>query len=61
MALIGSNLRHLRNERKLSQQELADLVGIGRTTIANIEANLANPVYQSSCRLPYSLPGTRVL
>ena len=47
MALIGSNLRHLRNERKLSQQELADLVGIGRTTIANIEANLANPGHKT--------------
>ena len=25
MALISSNLRHLRNARKLSQQELADM------------------------------------
>jgi phage repressor protein C with HTH and peptisase S24 domain len=47
MALIGSNLRHLRNERKLSQQELADLIRVGRTTIANIEANLANPGHKT--------------
>ncbi len=47
MALISSNLRHLRNSRKLSQQELADMMGIGRTTIANIESNLANPGHKT--------------
>lgn len=47
MALISSNLRHLRNARKLSQQDLADMMGIGRTTIANIESNLANPGHKT--------------
>ncbi len=47
MAQISTNLRHLRNERKLSQQELADMMGIGRTTIANIESNLANPGHKT--------------
>lgn len=47
MSNIASNLRHLRGERKLSQQELADMIGIGRTTIANIESNLANPGHKT--------------
>ena len=47
MSLIASNLKHLRNTRKISQQELADMMGIGRTTIANIESNLANPGHKT--------------
>lgn len=47
MSFLASNLRHLRGERRMSQQELADKISIGRTTIANIEANIANPGHKT--------------
>lgn len=47
MSFLATNLRHLRGERKMSQQELAEMIGIGRTTIANIESNIANPGHKT--------------
>ena len=34
---VGARIRNLREERRLSQEALAKLVGLGRTSITNIE------------------------
>lgn len=47
MNYLSKNLKHLRSERKMSQQELADLLSVGRTTVANIESHLANPGHRT--------------
>ncbi len=47
MSNLSNNLKFLRGKHKMSQQELADRVGVGRTTVANIEANLANPGHKT--------------
>lgn len=48
---LPGNVKHLRTIRKLSQQELAELLGLGRTTVANIELGLANPGYKTLLEL----------
>lgn len=40
--IIGSWLREMREEKKLSQQELADKMGINQTTISKIEVGKWN-------------------
>lgn len=40
---VGIKIRRLREERKMSQDELADLLGIAQTTISNIESNKTTP------------------
>lgn len=35
--LIGQNLRKIRKEKKISQIEMCEILGIARTTISNIE------------------------
>ena len=40
---IGNRLRVARVERGLTQQQLADLVGVTRQTVGLIEANRYNP------------------
>jgi transcriptional regulator with XRE-family HTH domain len=36
-AALGARIRELRDDRKYTQQELADLVGLKRTSITNVE------------------------
>ncbi len=40
---VGIKIRRLREERKMSQDELADLLGIAQTTISNIESDKTTP------------------
>jgi transcriptional regulator with XRE-family HTH domain len=37
--LLGSKIRKIRELKRLSQEELANLVGVSQTTIHNIESN----------------------
>ncbi|WP_125768412.1 helix-turn-helix transcriptional regulator [Lapidilactobacillus wuchangensis] len=41
--VLKNNLRVVRKENQLSQQELADLVGVSRNTIGSIETGKFNP------------------
>ncbi len=41
--ILKNNLKELRTQKKLSQQELATLVGTTRQTIIAIEKGLFNP------------------
>ena len=41
--ILKNNLKNARAERKLSQMELAVLVGVSRNTISSIETGQFNP------------------
>ncbi|MBF0415104.1 MAG: helix-turn-helix domain-containing protein [Magnetococcales bacterium] len=41
--LVGTRIRSLRAQRKLTQKQLADLSGIPRATLATVERDDANP------------------
>ena len=41
--ILKTNLKNARAERKLSQMELAELVGVSRNTISSIETGQFNP------------------
>lgn len=41
--ILKNRLKQARAERKLSQQQLADMVGVSRNTISSIETGQFNP------------------
>lgn len=41
--ILRNNLKEARNEKKLSQAVLADMVGVSRNTISSIETGQFNP------------------
>lgn len=41
--ILKNNLKEVRNEKGLSQQQLADMVGVSRNTISSIETGQFNP------------------
>ncbi|MBQ8001035.1 MAG: helix-turn-helix transcriptional regulator [Ruminococcus sp.] len=41
--VLKNNLKKARTEAKLSQQQLADMVGVSRNTISSIETGQFNP------------------
>ena len=41
--ILKNNIKNIRNKKKLSQQQLADLVGVSRNTISSIETGQFNP------------------
>jgi putative transcriptional regulator len=41
--ILKNNLKIMRSEKKLSQQQLAELVGVSRNTISSIETGQFNP------------------
>lgn len=47
----GDRLKQLRNEKKLSQQELADKLGINRSTYARYETSATQPDYETLQKL----------
>jgi transcriptional regulator with XRE-family HTH domain len=47
MNYLSSNLKHLRSLRKMNQEELASVISVGRTTVANYEAGLSNPSHKT--------------
>lgn len=43
LKVIGNNVRKLRNDRGMSQQDLADYCNIAKSTIQRIENGTMNP------------------
>ena len=43
MLILKNNLKECRSEKGLSQQQLADMVGVSRNTISSIEIGQFNP------------------
>ena len=41
--ILKNNLKEARRKKKLSQQQLADIVGVSRNTISSIETGQFNP------------------
>ena len=41
--ILKNNLKECRREKGLSQQQLADMVGVSRNTISSIETGQFNP------------------
>ena len=41
--ILKNRLKEVRKEKKLSQTELADMVGVSRNTISSIETGQFNP------------------
>lgn len=41
--ILKNNIKNIRNKKKLSQQQLADIVGVSRNTISSIETGQFNP------------------
>lgn len=49
--VLKNRLKEIRTEKNLSQQELADMVGVSRNTISSIERGQ----YQPTAKLAYIL------
>ena len=48
---LGENIRKYRNDRKLSQDALAKLVGLTRTSLTNIEKGRQHPPLHTFCEI----------
>ena len=51
MANIITNLKEYRKAKKISQQELAQLVGVRRETIVHLENNRYNPSLEIALKI----------
>lgn len=51
MANIITNLKEFRKAKKISQQELAQLVGVRRETIVHLENNRYNPSLEMALKI----------
>lgn len=51
MANIITNLKEYRKAKKISQQELAHLVGVRRETIVHLENNRYNPSLEMALKI----------
>ena len=51
MANIITKLKEFRKEKKISQQELAQLVGVRRETIVHLENNRYNPSLEMALKI----------
>lgn len=47
--VLKNNLKEIRKEKNISQQELADMVGVSRNTISSLETGQ----YQPTAKLAY--------
>ena len=53
--IVKNNLKDIRTEKKLSQQELADLVGVSRNTISSLETGQYEPTTKLALVLAIAL------
>lgn len=49
--VLKNNLKKVRSKKKISQQELADMVGVSRNTISSLETGQ----YEPTAKLAYVL------
>jgi len=52
---LSRNLRQVRLDRRLSQEDLAELVGLDRTYISDLERGLRNPSLKTLARVAAAL------
>ena len=53
--ILKNNLKEIRTKKKLSQKELADLVGVSRNTISSIETGQYSPTAKLALTLAIAL------
>ena len=53
--ILKNNLKAARSEKDLSQQQLADMVGVSRNTISSIETGQFNPTAKLALILSIAL------
>ena len=53
--ILKNRLKEARMEKKLSQAQLAELVGVSRNTISSIETGQFNPTAKQEVRAPLLL------
>ncbi|MFN4275855.1 MAG: helix-turn-helix domain-containing protein [Ferrovibrio sp.] len=56
--LVALNLKRLRLQKQVSQEELADGAGIARTYVSRLERALENPTVDVLDRLAHALEAT---
>lgn len=49
--MIGKNIRYYRLMNKMSQEKLAEAIGVGKMAISNYESEKRTPSYDITCRL----------
>ena len=52
---LGKRIRKARRDKKMSQEELADRVGLHYTTISRIEKGISNPPVQTIDKISKAL------
>lgn len=52
---LNDNIKHIRLTRKMSQQKLADLVGVDRSTISRIENNEIETTIDNAIKIAKAL------
>ena len=52
---LKNNLKEIRTEKKLSQKDLADIVGVSRNTISSIETGQYQPTAKLALTLAIAL------
>ena len=53
--VLKNNLKEVRSKKKMSQQELADLVGVSRNTISSLETGQYEPTAKLALILSIAL------
>lgn len=52
---FGARLAEIRTKKKLTQQALADLLGVTQVTIARYESGTVKPSWEIACRIADAL------
>lgn len=53
--VLKNNLKKIRTEKKLSQKDLADMVGVSRNTISSIETGQYSPTAKLALTIAIAL------
>lgn len=53
--VLKNNLKEIRSKKKLSQKELADMVGVSRNTISSIETGQYSPTAKLALTIAIAL------
>lgn len=53
--ILKNNLKEIRKEKRMSQQELADMVGVSRNTISSLETGQYEPTAKLALILSVAL------
>lgn len=61
MDLIGQAIKHTRQERKLTQEELGKLIGVQKAQISRIENNTSNVTIETLMRVFNALQAKVIL